>query len=429
MEKENTNDKDKSKSDLKSRAQSKKKKSDEEDIKSIGKEDWTFDGKKGYEKRKGADLRTYRKKKSVDDITSGRKEDVVDEIAGEGADEEYRAERLQNQTVERTESPPPPRPEPKEGEEKEREEEDEEVKDEEIPPDQLNKFEIRHGMPEVKGETAEDPNRRDRFRKEDRSLPEDRKATGSVDSELVKDLKEHVADLSDKVDAFSEELNDIDEEISLLISRMDRLEKREVNYEKVEEKLKELSALYDVLSSDVSPFIELGELAQPPGKEGTESPATMNNLNHLNQPNRMKNSEQTPSREEETNKKAQIDISERYDMEAMIDWIDFLYTKTGGNIQDALDYYLELGWIGQELKDNILTYTEGMKLDVREDSDMIIGEDGDVERNRGDWKLSPEDHKESLRYIEAIKRGDEKNKKERDAEKDQDIESFERGEN
>ncbi|GEM_PF-5628371 len=433
MDKEETEDKQKPKPSLKSRLRSRDEDPDEEDIRSIGKDDWTFDGKKGYEKRTGADLRSQRRKKRVDEITGGRKEDLVNEIAGESADEEYRVERLQEQTIEKP-SKPSPRP-GFEGEKREGKKEKEENRgsmDEESPSDQLDKFEIRHGMPEVEGKSAEDPNfqNRRRYRMEERPLSEDMRPIGSIDSELVEDLKEHVADLSDKVDGFSDELNDIDEEISLLVSRMDRLEKREVNYEKVEEKLKELSALYDILSSDVSPFIELGELTHGSSEGGRREVSAGNNIdhiNHLNHPNGLKSSRRSQRSSDDGGEQSQDDISERYDMEAMIDWIDFLYTKTGGNIQDALDYYLELGWIGQDLKDNILTYTEGMKLDLEyEEHDRIIGEDGDVQRGDKDWRLTPQDHKESLRYIKAIKNGYDKGKGQV---KNQDRQSFERGEN
>ncbi|MBS3817762.1 MAG: hypothetical protein KGY76_09400 [Candidatus Thermoplasmatota archaeon] len=360
-----------------SKDEGKKGKSDsdaeEESLKSIGQEDWTFDGKKGYEKpsHSGPDVKTMRKKEEVDEITSERKEGMVDEITGD----KYRSDRIQEQTIEGKERVPPPPSEPEETGSQE---------EEPIEEKEIERYEIKHGMPDVAGKTAE---RRSRS-KMDEEIPrgDEKRPADPVNSRLVKDLKEEVSELSEKVDGFSEELNDIEEEISLLTSRMDRLEKREVNHEKVEEKLKELSALYDLLSTDVSPFMDLDYLGQEKEEdEEDEAP------------------EPTPEEKREKELKEEQAKLEDYDMEAMIDWIDFLYKKTGGNLEDALDYYKELGWIGDPLKENILSYSEGIKTDIPEDEDKIIGEDGSVEKGEGDWKLSPQDHKESLRYIQAIK--------------------------
>ncbi|MFP4608255.1 MAG: FlaD/FlaE family flagellar protein [Candidatus Aenigmatarchaeota archaeon] len=397
MTEERSEEKDKrNKPKLKAKGSQAGSEKEEENIGSVGKEDWTFDGKKGYEKPSGtgADLRSKRKKESVEEITSERKEDIAAEIAGETTDESWEEE------TERVKSSPAPL---------EAEEKQEGIMEEraEEPPSEIEKFEIRHGMPEVDGEPAERSYsgdfREELARLEEKLLEKGFEPEAPPDSELVKDLKEKVADLSDKVDGFSEEMNDIEEEISLVISRMDRLERRKVNYEKVEEKLKELSALYDLLSSDVSPFIELGDLSKDSDKKGVGNHGTMNNLNHFNHGDHSEPFDEDVKRETTT----PSDINERYDMEAMIDWIDFLYTKTSGNILGALDYYQELGWIEDDLKKNIQTYMEGMKLDIsgESDEDRIIGEDGRVEKKEGDWRLSPEDHKESLRYIKAIKNG------------------------
>ncbi len=364
-----------------------------ESVKSIGKEDWTFDGKKGYEKpsHTGPDVETVRKKEEADEIATERKGDLAKEIAGD--DEEYRAERMQDRTLQGSEkTPAPPETEPEEPPEPQEPSESQET---EPPEEEMEKYEIRHGMPDVEGETAENL-RQKRNQMEERPLPEDRRPADPVNSKLVKDLKDQISEFSDKVDEFSEELNDIDEEVSLLITRMDRLEKREVDQEKMEEKLKELSALYDLLSTDVSPFMEMDQLTEKESDstEGSEEPE--------------EDSEERQVKEE-PEEVSDEDVSniEKYDMEAMIDWMDFLYQKTGGNIEDALSYYQELGWIDESLKKNILSYSEGIKTESLEEEDKIIGEDGSVESSKGDWKLSPQDHKESLRYIQSIKNNGE----------------------
>lgn len=432
------------------------------DVGSVGKEDWTFDGKKAYEKpsHTSPDVDSRRKKEEVDEITSERKKALAEDIAGDGDNDLPPSQRMQDQTPQEVEeeSPPPPPPpdepgesqsggtppppdepdeseldetppppeEPGEPESDETppppDEPDEPESDETPPPPdepdesegspdtegstgppvtgfpegEVEKYEIRHGIPDMEGETAEKLRRRgDQLM--GGAFPESGVSSDPINSKLVKDLKDDVEDFSDKLDGFSEELNDIDEEVSLLITRMDKLEKQGVDQEKMEEKLKELSALYDLLSTDISPFMDMEDILGDDHELEAEG--------EIEEGEEEEDEGESFSPQEKQTKEQGVEISdiERYDMEAMIDWIEFLYPKTGGNLEDALSYYQELGWIEESLKESILSYAEGMKTDTLEEEDKIIGEDGSVESSKGDWKLSSSDHKQSLRYIKAIK--------------------------
>ncbi len=401
---------------------------DDKNIDTIGSEDvWTFDGKKGYEKPSGTDMgvKDERQKEKVEEITADRKEELANKIAGEREDETPKKESRSSGIKSERETPP------SESEsEPELEPEPEEM--EEVFSEDVERYEIRQEMPSVSGETAKDLGQDSEEEEEESN---DAPSESAVDQEEVEELKNQMEDLSQKVDNFSEEINelsqeltDIDEEISLLVSRMDKLEKRELNYSKVEEKLKELSALYDLLSSDVSPFMELDGSGQErrTGKvnRGLGNPEA----NPLDNPNQVRTSEKNKGNDSRKGDKPS-NGGQKYDMKAVIDWVDFLYSKTGGNLEKALEYYEDQDWIGEDLKESILSSVEGMKFAEKrdDDGDKIIDSDGQVKETDGDWRLSPQDHKESLQYIEAIKKSSETNSEEKKVRSK--FQAFDRGEN
>lgn len=435
-----------------------KDKKEEDGVKKIGKDKLSFDGKRGYAQPSQTDVDTSNKRKEdkVDEITAERKEDLVDDIAGETKEE-------------KEDIPPPPPPPsdlesdlaPEEKQEPEAEEQEEKMELEEVLSDDVERYEIKQQIPEVSGESAEflaeEEEDEEDLEEEETDAPK-RTSQELVHPKLFEKMNNRLERLSDKIDSFSErlddysdELTDLDEEMSLLTSRMEKVEDREVNYEKVEEKIKELSALYDLIASDVSPFMELdkdnsknGENnhnGNPSNAEGAEKSQDLMDIsrrflsalrgnNSQNSSGDVKKASVPASRKVNSYPSAGIDNrkvsqessiekeagegnpAEEYDIEALMDWIEFLYRKSGGRIEDALDYYVELNWIDEDLKELVIEYTEGMKLELNDPSsdDEIIGEDGTVKQKGADWRLSPKEHKESLKYIKSIKRENGSNK-------------------
>ncbi len=72
----------------------------------------------------------------------------------------------------------------------------------------------------------------------------------------------------------------------------------------------------------------------------------------------------------------------------LLNWIQFLMEKVGrNNLIDILEYYVEIGWISQEVSSMIMDYANGIDYYVE----------------RPTWKLLPEDHTKSLLFIEQLK--------------------------
>ncbi len=72
----------------------------------------------------------------------------------------------------------------------------------------------------------------------------------------------------------------------------------------------------------------------------------------------------------------------------LLNWIQFLMEKVGrNNLTDILEYYVDIGWISEEISSEMLDYASGIDYFVE----------------RPTWKLLPEDHTRSLLFIEQLR--------------------------
>lgn len=72
----------------------------------------------------------------------------------------------------------------------------------------------------------------------------------------------------------------------------------------------------------------------------------------------------------------------------LLNWIQFLMEKVGrNNLPDILEYYVDIGWISEEVSSVMMDYASGIDYYVE----------------RPTWKLLPEDHTKSLMFIEQLR--------------------------
>jgi len=72
----------------------------------------------------------------------------------------------------------------------------------------------------------------------------------------------------------------------------------------------------------------------------------------------------------------------------LLNWIEFLMERVGrNNLMDALDYYVDIEWIGEAVRDEMLAYARGIDYYVEKPT----------------WRLLPEDHTKSLIFIERLR--------------------------
>ncbi len=71
----------------------------------------------------------------------------------------------------------------------------------------------------------------------------------------------------------------------------------------------------------------------------------------------------------------------------LLNWIEFLMERVGrNNLMDALDYYVDIGWISEDVRSEIMAYARGIDYYVEKPT----------------WRLLPEDHTKSLLFIEKL---------------------------
>jgi flagellar protein FlaD len=71
----------------------------------------------------------------------------------------------------------------------------------------------------------------------------------------------------------------------------------------------------------------------------------------------------------------------------LLNWIEFLMERVGrNNLMDALDYYVDIGWINEAVMSEIMAYARGIDYYVEKPT----------------WRLLPEDHTKSLLFIERL---------------------------
>ncbi len=72
----------------------------------------------------------------------------------------------------------------------------------------------------------------------------------------------------------------------------------------------------------------------------------------------------------------------------LLNWIEFLLEKVGrNNLTEVLEYYIDIGWISEEVCEKMIAYANGIDYYVE----------------RPTWKLLPDDHTKSLMFIEQLK--------------------------
>lgn len=94
-------------------------------------------------------------------------------------------------------------------------------------------------------------------------------------------------------------------------------------------------------------------------------------------------------------------------------WIEFLFERvTRDKLSLVLDYYVDVGWISEDVKSEIMSYARGEMQDVtkylaseeaREEALRELGPPpAGTYKKVEDWRLSAEDHLKSLLFIQKI---------------------------
>ncbi len=195
---------------------------------------------------------------------------------------------------------------------------------------------------------------------------------------VAPETEEKISDIETKIDAFADAMVILHESIETMSSKTDELSART---EHLDQNIVDLADTTSNISTRVDDLekIDFSKMVQKaavelPEKIGEEIPA------------------QEPVSEVITKEGypiVRLDSIKGDPMSVVVllNWIEFLMERVGrNNLMDALDYYMDIGWISEDVRSEIMAYARGIDYYVEKPT----------------WRLLPEDHTKSLMFIERL---------------------------
>ncbi|MFW3145468.1 MAG: FlaD/FlaE family flagellar protein [Thermoplasmatota archaeon] len=212
--------------------------------------------------------------------------------------------------------------------------------------------------------------------------------------DIVEDLKHNVGLMEGEVKDLRAEM----ERISYLLRSLEGMKNA---MKDIESTVSELSGLYDLISANINPFVEIPQLVsrdkvvreEIEEEEEEEAPVRKRAGNG----GAFQDLEDIFGDEEEQEEEfEEADSWEGPDLESeewTLRWTKFLIDKVGKEgLEKTLDYYLDLGWIGEDTIDKVVEIARGTT------GPRMRSESGKIS-----WRMDAEDHVKSLEYIKRIR--------------------------
>ncbi len=159
----------------------------------------------------------------------------------------------------------------------------------------------------------------------------------------------------------------------------------------IESTVSELSGLYDLISANINPFVDIPPLQSRDQMEELKEEEE----EELEETNLFRDITDIFDEEEE---EAQA-VEDEWDgpnlesEEWILRWTKFLIVRVGKEgLERTLDYYMDLEWIDEDMIEKVLDIARG-----------TIGPKLPAEGKRSKWKLEAEDHVQSLEFIKNIR--------------------------
>ncbi|AEH60420.1 flagella protein [Methanosalsum zhilinae DSM 4017] len=184
---------------------------------------------------------------------------------------------------------------------------------------------------------------------------------------MTQDTEDKISEIEEKLDAFSQALEMLNENFENISSQLDSFNERTEQNEIIISDLQDANSVI-IERLDKLEISNNGSIQDQP-------------LNEPENDEKSKDANVTPLVKLETIK------SDPTRVIVLLNWIEFLIEKVGrNNLMDALDYYIDIGWINEDVRLEILAYARGIDYNVEKTT----------------WRLLPEDHTKSLLFIERL---------------------------
>ncbi len=264
------------------------------------------------------------------------------------------------------------------------------IEEEEINGGDIERYEVSIGPPMVSGRKVkpihtEDPEGSERTPPRDPTQSKgsgDRTTYVAGNPQQIYKIEDDLQRTRDRVEDIKHTVSVIESEVKDLRVEMDRisylvrsLEGLKNTMKDMETTVSELSGLYDLISANINPFIDIPPLQR---KRDIE-------LEEDEEVEEFKPVSEIFGDEEEWGRDLESE-------EVIIKWALFLVERVGKEgLESVLDYYIDLEWIDEALQDRIMGVARGMSFPP------VHGEG-----KKASWKMDADDHVESLGYIKRI---------------------------
>jgi len=252
----------------------------------------------------------------------------------------------------------------------------------------------------------------------------------------IDEVTEKIDDLARKLDEMQSRLERHDSLIGSLENELSEI--RNVN-EEMQDNIKRLLDIYEVVSQKINPFINMGEKQEISADTVIPAPSAEQNIPVVkSMPDTPEPLKPESARQPESIESVPVRAHEErreyeekpqpgkplltyikkdyYTVVLLMRWIEFLFEHVKRDkITLLLDYYVDIGWISKEVKSEIMAYARGEVQDVTKyfpDEEIeaeietpegtIKAPEPKVYKKVDDWRLSAEDHLKSLLFIMKI---------------------------
>ncbi|MGD9778297.1 FlaD/FlaE family flagellar protein [Methanomethylovorans sp.] len=196
-------------------------------------------------------------------------------------------------------------------------------------------------------------------------------SSGAIDS-----VSEKIKDMETKFDAFADAMAMMHESINNLSEQTKELTEKNIL---VDNNILELSETISKISLRVEDIEKNGAKTL---KNQISTSLSQDIPSEGSNPN-------DPEKLQEKNPLVRLDAIRKdpTSVVVLLNWIEFLMERVGrNNLMDALDYYVDIGWISDNVRSDIMAYARGIDYYVEKPT----------------WRLLPEDHTKSLLFIERL---------------------------
>ena len=203
-----------------------------------------------------------------------------------------------------------------------------------------------------------------------------------IEDDLRK-TKELVDDLRHTVGIMEGELKDLRAEVERMSYLLKSLEGLKNAMKDMESTVSELSGLYDLISANVNPFVDVPSLhvnERTSSQKGRPTPPSMSGFKDVSEIFGEEGKERAAS------------SADLFSEEWTLRWVQFLIERVGKEgLEKALYYYHDLKWIDEGLITKALEMAKGTAAPKLPEGKRIA------------WKLEADDHLKSLEFVRRIK--------------------------